>query len=425
VSRAADTLARNLELVAANPAMGEDNITAPKALAARASAILLAVGAAGLALTIVGGVTVNGRHALASYIAAVMGVLAISLGALFFHMILGLTNSGWHVSVRRQMENIFAQVPLCLVLVLVFVVIELANGGVLLRWLGPDNNHLLEHKNPYLNPVFFVIRFVVYAAVWMYLVLRMRGWSVAQDTSGDPMLTRRMRFNAGWGLLALAVTSSFAAYDWMMSMDYRFFSTMWGVYYFAGAAGSSFALLVIVLAVLRGLGRLTGAVTEEHFADIGKFMFGFTIFWAYIAYSQYFLIWYSDIPEETFYMARRGADGWEALKNILMFGHFMIPFVLLLFRPIKRSTWGLAAVGVWLIAMQFADMVWVVRPMVYADVAPNLVPGWQRWWIDAVAIIGVLGVYLGMLTRTIASGPLVPLKDPRMHESLAHRNWVG
>lgn len=424
---AADQLRANLESCAANPAMEAENITLPSSMANKAARALIAVGAAGLALTVLGGFVVGAKHALASYMVGVMGVLALSLGALVFHMVFNLANSGWHVTIRRQMENIMTQIPLCIAMVAVFIVIELASGGVLLTWMTDEmrNSTLVVHKAPYLNTLFFVLRFFIYAFVWIFLTTRLRALSVEQDASGDPMLTRKARYMSGWGLLAFALTVSFATFDWMMSMDFRFFSTMWGVYYFAGAAASSMALLAIIFAVLRGLGRVTGAVTEEHFADIAKLMLGFTVFWAYVAYSQYFLIWYANIPEETFYLIRRQTDGWQWLGTLLIFGHFAAPFLVLLFRPVKRSTLGLALVGVWIIAMQFADMIWIMRPMVYAGVPAAEVPGAATWWVDAVAIIGVLGLYLGTLVRRIGAGPLVPLKDPRLHESLAHKNFVG
>jgi len=424
---AADHLRANLEGCAANPAMEKENITLPSSMANKAGGALIAVGVGGLALTVVGGFVVGTKHALASYMVGVMGVLAISLGALVFHMVLNLTNAGWHVTIRRQMENVMTQIPLCIAMVAVFIVIELASGGILLTWMTEEarDTLMVTNKAPFLNPLFFVLRFFIYAFVWIFLTTRLRALSVEQDASGDPMLTRKARYMSGWGLLAFALTVSFSTFDWMMSMDFRFFSTMWGVYYFAGAAASSMAMIAIIFAVLRGLGRVTGAVTEEHFADIAKLMFGFTVFWAYIAYSQYFLIWYANIPEETYYLIRRQSGGWQGLGTLLILGHFVAPFLVLLFRPVKRSTFGLALVGVWIIAMQFADMIWIMRPMVYAGLPAAEVPGPENWWVDAVAIIGVLGLYLGTLVRRIGAGPLVPLKDPRLHESLAHKNYVG
>lgn len=434
----AEQYREQLESARRHPALAEDNINLPAGSGAALSRVLIGLGVVGLALTLLGAFVVNVKHALAAYQVGVMSVLAIALGSLFFIMIFHLVNAGWHATIKRQWEHLFSMLPLCVLLVLPVLVIEVVravlagpnnevHGALLFEWLNPAlaGTFLIDHKAGYLNAPFWLIRFALYAAIWIFLAQRLYSLSKQQDLTGDRWLTQKARFMSGWGTLALALTTSFAAFDWMMSMDYRFFSTMWGVYYFAGSAGASVAALVIVLAVLRGLGRLTGAVTDQHFRDLGKFLFAFSVFWAYIGFGQYFLIWYANIPEETAYYLRRSTGGWEGLSVLLVLGHFVVPFVLLLFKPVKHSTLGLALVAGWLILMHTLDMVWIIRPMVYIADWAAFDPGPAGWWLDIAAGVGVFALFAGVLVRKIASGPLVGTKDPYIGEALKHKNYVG
>lgn len=415
--------------IRAHPAMRRDNIYLPEGASARWSNLFLGVGAVGLGLTVVGALTLGEhglRHALASYLVGVASVTAVSLGALFYVMAMHLTQAGWSVSLRRQLENLMAMLPVCVLMILPLAAIELWNRGVLYAWMDASHAHagdVLLKKRAYLNPTFFTLRLVVYAAVWVYLARRLWWYSTEQDRTADRWLTNRARRTSSWGMLAFALTTAFAAFDLLMSLDYGFYSTMWGVYYFAGCAFSATAFIVLILTALRSMGRLDGAVTDEHFHDLGKFCFAFTVFWAYIAFSQYFLIWYSNIPEETAYFLYRKTGQWEIVSTILAVGHFGLPFYILLWRRVRRTPALLAVVAVWMMLVQVLDLFWVVRPMVYAG-EPGGKIGLSGLWVDLAAVAGCFGIYLGILWRRIASGPLVPLNDPRMSESLHHRNYV-
>lgn len=423
----ADQYAEKLDAVAHMPQMREDNIRLRSGRTQALSLGLIVAGLGLLALTLLGGATVGWKHALASYQVGVMGVLAISLGSLFWVMVFEMTNAGWHTTMKRQWQNIMMNTWFCMVLLLVFVAVELVNQGVLLKWLDPAiaDTHLIEHKKPFLNAGFFMVRFLVYLALWSFLTVRLYRLSVRQDSNGDRWLTQKARYMSGWGLVALALSLTFAAFDYMMSMDYRFFSTMWGVYYFAGGALGSVCLLVLVMFFLRRAGKLEGVYTQEHQADLGKLMFAFTVFWTYISYGQYFLIWYSNIPEETSWFLVRTTGEWKPLFVLLMLGKFLAPFVLLLFRPLKRSGLALPLVAVWILVTHFLDMVFIIRPMVYVGDLAGQAPGPSSWWVDFVAVAGVLALYLGVLVRRIGSGPLIAVRDPRLDEGLAHKNFVG
>jgi hypothetical protein len=174
----------------------------------------------------------------------------------------------------------------------------------------------------------------------------------------------------------------------------------------------------------RRAGKLNGLVTDEHFHDLAKLMFAFTVFWAYIAFSQYFLIWYANIPEETAFMLARKSGGWEHYSTFLVFGHFLLPFFILLWRFVRRSMMLLAAIGVWMMFMHVIDIAWIVRPFVYgpAEFADKI--NFGRIWIDIAGVVGVLGIFFGLVIRNVFSGPLVAINDPRLPEALHHRNYV-
>lgn len=417
---------RRLERLAAHPAMAKDNINLPKGACAGLARTLIGLGIAGLLVTLAGAFVYNAKHAVASYAVGVFSVTAISLGALFWTMVFHQTNAGWHATVRRQIENIMMNLPLCVGLIAVMLIVELASGGLLFSWMRPEyaDNHLLHAKKAWLNEPFLVVRFFIYAGVWTFLATKLFRYSLEQDRTGDRFLNNRARFTSAWGLLAFALTTGFFAFDFIMAMDFRFFSTMWGVYYFASGPFSCMAVLLLVTGMLRLRGRLTGAVTNEHVHDMGKLLFGMNVFWSYIAFGQYFLIWYGNIPEETAWIVYRKQGGWENLAAFLAIGHFFIPFLILLQRPVKRHPALAAAVGVWLLFMLVMDMVWLVRPMVYTPASGLESPGPAAMWIDVAAVAGVCCLWAGVLVRRIASGPLIPLKDPRLTEALEHCNYV-
>lgn len=418
-----------LRTIAGHRALAGENVRLPDGSGAGLRRSLGVAGVVCLGLTALGAAIHSPAHALASFQVGVFTVLACCLGALFFTMVFHATNTHWSVTIRRQLENMAGLIWLPLLGLAAVIVIELISSvftgeGVLFQWLDADKQgtHLIEHKKGYLNLGFLLFRYVVYGGLWLFLARSLLSMSREQDATGDRMLTIAMRRRSTWGILVFALSVAFASFDFLMSLDYRFFSTMWGVYFFAGAAITSLAICAIVLSVLRLTGRLTGVVHDEHFHDLGKLLFAFgACFWGYIAFSQYFLIWYSNIPEETAYYVYRKSGGWETLSMILVLGHFIVPFMILISRKVKRNVLFLGVMGVYLVLMQVLDLTWIIRPMSYTGVSPA---GPTSWWLDCVAVIGVLAVFASFLIRSIASGPLVPMKDPRLLKSMTHTNYV-
>ncbi|QOI99547.1 MAG: hypothetical protein HRU70_03255 [Phycisphaeraceae bacterium] len=412
------------------PAMRAENISLPAGAGGALSGGLVLVGLGASVATLVMpmiGEAFKWKHAIASFHVGAITALTMSLGALFFCMVFHLVNAGWSVTVRRQFENVASLVWVGLALVTVSVMLSVWKGGEgLWSWMGMERgeNYLLDKKSAYLNTPFFLLRLAIYAVVWLMLAGLMNFFSRKGDAEGGTEAAARARLVSAPGMLAFALTVAFAGFDWLKSIDFGFFSTMWGVYFFAGSAFVSVATVTMILAFLRRSGRLEGVVTVEHFHDLGKLMFAFCVFWAYIAFFQYFLIWYANIPEETAYYIHRKQGGWENLTTLLMIGHFVVPFLILIQRGVKRNPTLLIAMAFWLIFMQVMDIFWMVRPAVYAGAPADAVPGATALPLDVLGILGPVALFFGLLIRKVVSSPLVPLHDPRMGEALTHKNYV-
>jgi hypothetical protein len=386
--------------------------------------VLLCIGLLGLVVTIIGVFSIHdgGRHAFAAYLMGFDVSLGFSLGALGYCMIFQQMNAGWVTTLRRILESAASLFPVLLLFFLPVAIYSIWTGR-LYTWMNPAisaEDILAHHKQPYLNIGFWTLRALFYFGIWSYLGVRLYRLSREQDRTADRWLTARARRMSAWGLPVYALTSAFAAFDWLMGLDYHWFSTMFGVYFFAGNILSATALWIIIVAALKKRGKLQGIVTEEHFHDMGKLLLTFTIFWAYITFSQYFLIWYSNIPEETQWFFVRKHNGWETVGKVLCFGHFLAPFLVLLWHASKRKTAILVPVALWVILMQCVDVFFIVRPAVYED--GGLHP--EYWWLDLCGLIGPVGVYLSILVWKIASAPLVPVNDPRLAEAVHHKNYV-
>ena len=419
---------KQLAAIAANPALQGENVRLPESAGAGVRGGLAVVGVVCLALTALGAVIHSPTHALASFEVAVFTVLAICLGSLFLTMLFQALNTYWPVTLRRQMEHAAGLIWLPLLGMAAVVLIELFSSlftghGVLFQWLTEDPGYLLKKKAGYLNLGFLLVRFAIYAGIWLFLARSILSMSLEQDATGSREITRAIRRRSCWGLLAFALTVAFSSFDFLMSLDFRFFSTMWGVYFFAGAAMSALAVTTITFSVLRLTGRLTGVVTDEHYHDMGKLLFAFgACFWGYIAFSQYFLIWYSNIPEETAYYVYRKEGGWQILSAVLVVGHFVIPFLILISRKTKRNVLLAAIMAAYLLVFQVLDLTWIIRPMAYVGAESPAGPG--SWWIDVVATAGGLALFASFLMRALASSALIPMKDPRLAQTLKHKNYV-
>ncbi len=330
-------------------------------------------------------------------------------GCFFWTIVHYATDASWTVVVRRQLENIAVLVA---VLAIFFIPILLLRQH-LYEWMNiaPGKEANLDSKRAYLNLNFFILRAVFFLGFFIIASQLLRRFSVRQDKDGNPQFTIRLRKVAFASLPLFALCLTFGAFDWLMSLNYRWFSTMFGVYIFAGAAGSSMALLVLVITALQRAGYLKNVVTREHFHIMGKWMFAFCVFWAYIGFGQYMLIWYANIPEETQYYLTRNTESWWNLSMLLVIGRFFGPFAILLLQSIKKHPRQLCYVAAWILLMQMVDIYLVVLPALHGT-------GIHVSLWDFASLIAIGATLAFVYLRIVGKTSLFPVRDPRLIESL-------
>lgn len=352
-----------------------------------------------------------------SYLVSFMWALSIGIGALWWVTLQHLVNAHWSVVVRRVGELLASNMTLMAVLAMPIVIPLLLGNSALYPWADHhrvETDHLLHHKAGYLNIGFFAVRFIFYFAFWAFLGNFFKVHSLRQDQSGKEE-HRTMARIAPPSMIVIALTLTFCAIDFLMTLDPTWFSTIFGVYYFAGCVITFHSTLALGLMWLQSKGRLVGIVTSEHYHDIGKMMFAFVVFWAYIAFSQFLLIWYANIPEETAWYHLRMNGDWAWVSWALLFAHFVIPFLGLLSRHVKRNKKLLGFWAVWLLAVEWIDMYWLVMPNVSARQLPFHV-------LDITCFVGIAGLFIASATYQARKINLIPIKDPRLQKSLAFEN---
>ena len=356
-----------------------------------------------------------------SWLFACYYVFTICLGGLFFVLLHHASNSGWGVAVRRVMEHLANMIPFAFAMFLPILVLREPREA-LYEWMhllriGSDDV-LLKGKYPYLSAGFFIFRILFYFVALSGIAYLLRRWSLQQDETGDvrPTFLAR-RWSCGF-IPIFAVSATFMAVDLLMALDYAWFSTMWGVYIFAGSALSGMAVIILTTTALRNHGYLGRVVTTEHYHLMGKLMFAFTVFWAYISFSQFFLYWYAKITEETKFYILRNTEGWYFVSLFLVFGHFVIPFVFLLRQAAKKDMRQICAVAVWVLFVHMVDIYWIVIP----ERGPSLTNGEQLtisgvFFLDVLAFVTVVSCMLWLFLRSIGRYSIYPARDPRLLES--------
>ena len=411
--------------------MASDNVELPAGAGSVLWKGLAFVGLVLSALAILGGFSgdaLTAKTALFALHTGVIMTLGFPLAALVFVMILHQTGAGWSATIRRQFENMMWMIWLPGLMFAGILILQAlyvganepgASAPYLWDWMNSaktEGDALYEHKKAFLNFPFFLIRAIVYFLIWCGFAFALWNLSTRQDSDGDKWHTATARKVSAVGIPLFAFSAAFAGFDWVMTLDYHWFSTMLGVHFFARSMIAALSLGTLTLIVLRSFGRLHGAFTREHLHDLSKLMFAFVVFWAYISFSQYFLIWYANIPEETMFFQIRKEYPWTWMSWAIPIGHFIVPFILLMPRPWRRSRGLIAAVCVYMIVVQTLDTYWMIRPEVL-----GAGPG---QWVDFPGVLGPMLIFFGLFIRRVSSGPLVPLKDPRLHESLDHKNHI-
>lgn len=362
----------------------------------------------------IAGYSLDHKQFFPSYLVAFFYAAGIGLGAALFTMIQHLTGAAWSVPVRRLMENIMMSLPVCALLF-----IPVAFGlHELYEWSHPgvmEHDALLAKKASYLNPTAFYIRAVIYFALWSFWAWRLASWSRQQDVTRDLNLTFKSERISAPGMLLFFLSASLASVDWVMSLQPHWYSTIFGVYCLTGGAWAFFAILTFILLRFRANGILANSVTVEHYHDLGKWMFALTVFWAYIAFAQYMLIWYANLPEETIFFKIRRTGSWETVSAILLFGHFVTTFLVLLARGSKRNLNVLGFATVWILAMHYVDVYWLVMPnFAKSGVAPH--------WMDLACFMAVMSTLAVGFWWRLRSTAIVPVGDPRFQKGLEFQN---
>ncbi len=381
------------------------------------------VGGKFLLLSAVGGLTLlacfaygfffDSRQFAFSYLFGFYFFFTICMGGLFWQLVHHGFDAEWSTVLRRQLENIAS---LLLILGILFIPLFFVREE-LWKWMkmGPGEDALLDGKSAYLNQPFFWIRCVfyfVFFAVASYLLKRN---SVRQDIDGDTKYTIRNRRVTFISLPLFAIALSFAAVDYLMGLDFHWYSTMWGVYIFAGTALSSLCVLVLIITALRSAGYLRDVVTVEHYHIMGKLMFAFTVFWAYITFSQYMLIWYANIPEETIWFLQRNTASWWYLNIALVIGHFFVPFLLLMPYSNKRRPAFLCGVAVWILFMHLLDLYVMVLPVLHRT-------GVSVHFMDFLCPLAIGCILAAVFLKRLGDTGLFPSKDPRIEPSVQLKN---
>lgn len=375
----------------------------------------IGLGVLGLLAAVIVGFFVgeNSDRFFQSYLVNFCFYLSLALGALFFVLVQHLTGATWSVVVRRIAETISGNLW---IMALLFIPIAVSLPR-LYEWAHPEivaGDPILTAKQGYLNPAFFWIRSAVYFLIWILLATYFQRKSLAQDQAADIQSTLSMERVSAPGTILFALTTTFAAFDYLMSLDPHWFSTIFGVYFFSGSMFGFFALLPLIVALLQRSGRLVHTITPEHYHDMGKWMLTFTVFWAYIGFSQYMLIWYANLPEETVWYAARQRPEWVPFTLIILFGHFIVPFFGLLPRWVKKTSRVLILWSVYMLVMHWIDLFWLTLPQ-FTDTPRIHV-------MDVALLLGMGGLFFGFAALRMRNRSLVPAGDPRLRDSLAFEN---
>lgn len=371
---------------------------------------IILMGAGGV-LTLIGAL-VNHQAFYFSWLTAFMFYLSLGLGALFLVLAHHLFDAGWSVPIRRFCEHISSLLFPWMLLLFLPIAIKAKS---IFPWMNelahPD--HSLHAKSPLFTVPGFYAAAVFCFLVWWMLTNRLRSWSLEQDKTGDAKATYRMRFWSGLGVVLYALTLTLAAVMWMKGLMYEWFSTMYGVWYFAGSAWLMLATAYMITMILDRQGVLSEVLHEHQYYFLGSLMFAFTVFYAYVTFAQYFIIWNANMPEETFWYYLREKGTWFAVSMVIIFGHFLLPFLGLLRIDVKSIFKWMVPLCLWAWLMHWVDLSFNIMPTPY----PNGYP-FQFLWLHLGCWAFMGGLLSFLFLREYAKYPPYPVKDPRLVEAM-------
>ena len=370
---------------------------------------LLAAGAIGAVVSLAGLAT-NPAQFYQSYLMAYMWCLGATLGCLALGMVHQLSGGAWGVVIRRPIGAATRVLPMLTVLFLPIV----AGMKYLYVWTDAAvvaGDEALRHKHVYLNTPFFLARAAIYFLVWNGISYLLNTWGLEQDGTDDLRVTRRMQMLSAGGLLGYGITITFASFDWMMSIEPHWFSTIYGVLVMGGQGLTALAFLIATLAWLVRRAPLDRIVVAAHFHDLGNLMLAFVMLWAYFAFSQFLIIWSGNLPVEITWYLYRLNTGWRVIGVGLMVGHFAIPFILLLSRAVKREAQMLVKVACWILVVRLIDLFWMIAPDLHRG-------GLTASWMDVTLPLSLGSLWLGCVVWQLRLRPILPVRDPQFDEAL-------
>ena len=354
----------------------------------------------------------NSYRASYAYLVSFIFFLSIVVGSLFLVALEYAANADWSTPFRRVSEFLAAGLPL----LLLFAIPLMFYTSNLFQWSHADlvnSDKILQAKSAYLNTPFFMVRVFAIIIIWVFFYFMIIKNSRKQDNTGNQLLTKRNITLSVIFIPIFAITITLVAVDWIMSLESKWFSTIFGVYLFAGVAWSSLAALTLTSIKLKEKGFLHPAVKEDHYYSLGTLMFAFTAFWGYIAFSQYMLIWYGNLPEETFWFMQRWEGGWKVVSVLLIVTHFIVPFFYLISYEAKTNPKKLKFISIWILCVHFLDLYWLIMPsMARNDHA------YSFSWIDFVFPLIFIGVLMIVFKKVSEKNNLVPLQDPKLERGL-------
>ena len=376
---------------------------------ARHQRTLLLAGALGAVVSL-GGAFLNFTQFMQSYLMAYMLCLGVTLGSLALGMVHQLSGGAWGVVIRRPIGAAARVLP-----VMTWLFLPIALGmSRLYPWTNADlvaHDEVLRHKQLYLNTPFFLARAALYFLVWNVLSYFLNAWSLEQDRNPDPRIARRMQQLSAGGLLAYGLTITFAAFDWLMSLEPHWFSTIYGVLILGGQGLSALAFLIVALVWLSRRPPLDRIVVAAHFHDLGNLLLAFVMLWAYFSFSQYLIIWSGNLPAEITWYTHRLQTGWRWVGTLLVLFHFAVPFVLLLSRAVKRDPEMLVKVAIAVLIVRLLDLFWLIAPEFHpAGIAVS--------WLDVVLPLTLGSIWLGCFVRQLRGRAILPVHDPEFDETL-------
>ena len=386
--------------------MSDTTITSAIGRTQRAAFLVGAVGTLILAV----GFLVDAEQFYRSYLIAFLYWLAPALGSLAIVMLHNMTGGAWGFAIRRLLEAAMRNIPL---MALLFLPILIGGVHALYEWSHADvvaGDPVLRHKAVYLDRTFFTVRAVVYFAVWGLLGASMVRLQARYDRRLDLVALRRMKTMSGVGLGLYVLTMSFAAFDWAMSLEPHWFSTIYGILFVIGQALATLCFSVFVASRIGRHEPFSRWFEAGHFHDLGNLVMAFVMLWAYVSFSQYLIVWSGNLPEETpWYLARTG-HGWQAIALFLVVFHFAVPFMILVNRRAKRNPGFLAKLCAFLFLMRFVELFWLIKPAFTHGGESHF----GVHWMDVVAPVALGGIWIGAFLRNLRGRPLVSLQDARL-----------